>query len=564
MGPPVAGCGRSLSFGLGREQPTVPFTVRVYPKGVNAYVAERGAVARARPSNAIRRFRASVPRVDPLLRRCRSDRKVSSLDRPLRRVFPPILLPTFLAVVDGTIVTAALPAMAGAFGDVERVSWVVVSYLIASSVAAPVYGRLGDALGRRRLLLTALALFVAASGLCAAAPGILSLTLARVLQGFGGGGLMVLSQALLAENVSRRQLGRAQGVMAAVIVASSTFGPVAGGALTQAFGWSSVFLVNLPLGLLAMVLVLQLPARDGGGERGRFDWPGLALFAGLVVPLLLALEQMQRVDLAALPPALGGIGLSLLCLVLLVRWERRAAQPLFPLDLLRRPEMWRANAMAACSGALMVSEATILPLHLRAVDGASPGEIGMMMLPLTMTVGLGSLITGRLVSRTGRIAVFPAVGQTAAALGLLLVAFGAGPASAALGAWGLPAMLAVVAVFQGTAMPVAQITMQSQAPPAMLGAASASVQLSRSVGSAVGVTLAVGVLFMTLGQRGGAADAFSEAVRQGPDALAGLPGAAHAAATAQIAEGFSAAFLTIAVFAAVNAVLAWTLPLRRL
>lgn len=173
---------------------------------------------------------------------------------PLRRVFPPILLPTFLAVVDGTIVTAALPAMAGAFGDVERVSWVVASYLVASTVAAPVYGRLGDAFGRRRLLLTALALFVAASGLCASATGILSLTVARVLQGFGGGGLMVLSQALLAENVPRHQLGRAQGVMAAVIVASSTFGPVAGGALTQSFGWPSVFLVNLPLGLLGPVV----------------------------------------------------------------------------------------------------------------------------------------------------------------------------------------------------------------------------------------------------------------------------------------------------------------------
>jgi MFS family permease len=128
---------------------------------------------------------------------------------PLWRIFPPILLPIFLAVVDGTIVASALPAMAGAFGEVERVSWVVSSYLVASTVAAPVYGRLGDAFGRRRLLLTALVLFIAASVLCASAQGILSLTAARILQGFGGGGLMVLAQALLGENVPRRQLGRA-------------------------------------------------------------------------------------------------------------------------------------------------------------------------------------------------------------------------------------------------------------------------------------------------------------------------------------------------------------------
>ncbi|MHB2208420.1 MFS transporter [Methylobacterium sp. CM6257] len=489
---------------------------------------------------------------------------MAPMDLPLRRVFPPILLPTFLAVVDGTIVTAALPTMAGAFGDVERVSWVVVSYLVASTVAAPVYGRLGDALGRRRLLLTALALFVAASALCASAEGILSLTGARVLQGFGGGGLMVLSQALLAENVPRHQLGRAQGVMAAVIVASSTFGPVAGGALTQAFGWRSVFLVNLPLGLLAMLLAMRLPGRGGSGDRGRFDWPGLLLFAGSVVPLLLALEELQRVEPTTLLRALGEIGLSLLCLVLLGRQERRARQPLFPLDLLRRPAMWRANAMAACSGALMVSEATILPIHLRAVDGASAGQIGLMMLPLTTTVGLGSLITGRLISRTGRVAIFPAAGQTAAALGLLVVAFGGGHAGAVLGPWGLPAMLALVAVFQGSAMPVAQITMQSQAPPAMLGAASASVQLSRSVGSAIGVTMAIGVLFVTLGRRGGIADAFTDAVRHGPAFLANLPEAQRAVAEADIANSFSAAFLAITAFAVVNAVLAWTLPLRRL
>ncbi len=483
---------------------------------------------------------------------------------PLRRIFPPILLPIFLAVVDGTIVAAALPAMAGAFGEVERVSWVVASYLVASTVAAPVYGRLGDAFGRRRLLLAALVLFVAASVLCASSRGILSLTAARALQGFGGGGLMVLSQALLGENVPRRQLGRAQGILAAVIVVSSTFGPVAGGVLTQFFGWPSVFLVNLPLGALAMLLALRLPALAGSGGHGRFDWLGLVLFAGLVVPLLLALEQLQHFDPATLFRAVGSLGVSLPCLVLLLRQERRATQPLFPLKMLRHPAMWRANAMAACSGALLVSEATILPIHLQAVDGASAGQIGLLMLPLTATVEMGSLMTGWLVSRTGRVAIFPSVGQTAAALGLLLVAFGSRHAGAVLGPWGLPAMLAVVAVFQGSAMPVAQITAQSLAPPAMVGMAAASVQLSRSVGSAAGVTIAVGALFAMMGRDDGVAATFAETVRHGPAVLAALPDALRVVAAARIVDGFSTAFLAVAAFAALNAVFAWTLPLRRL
>jgi MFS family permease len=487
---------------------------------------------------------------------------------PLRQIFPPILLPMFLAVVDVTIVAAALPAMAASFGDVQRISWVVASYLVASTVAAPVYGRLGDALGRRRLLLLALALFIGASVLCASARGILSLTAARVMQGCGGGGLMVLSQALLGETVSRRQLGLAQGVTAAVIVASSSFGPVAGGALTQWFGWPSVFLVNLPLGGLATLLVLRMPFRGSGGAFGmsvaRFDWAGLVLFAGLVVPLLLALDELQHLDASALSSTLAELGLSLLCLVLLLWHERRPPQPLFPLEMLRRPAMWRANALSALSGALLVSETILLPMHLQAVDGASAGRIGLMMLPLTGTVGLGSLITGRLVSCTGRVAIFPAVGQTVAALCLLVVAFGAVPVNAVLGPWGLPAMLAVVVLFQGTAMPVAQITMQSQAPPALLGAASASVQLSRSIGSAIGVTVAVGALFATLARQVGTEAAFANAIRHGPVALAALPVATRAVAAAGIAEGFTAAFLSLAAFAALNAVVAWTLPLRRL
>lgn len=480
------------------------------------------------------------------------------------RIFPPILLPIFLAVVDGTIVAAALPSMAAAFGDVQRVSWVVASYLVASTVAAPVYGRLGDALGRRRLLLMALLLFVGASVLCACAHSILWLTAARVLQGFGGGGLMVLSQALLGENVPRRHLGRAQGVLAAVIVASSTFGPVAGGVLTQLFGWPAVFLVNLPLGLLAMLLALRLPAHGGSGARARFDWLGLLLFAGFVVPLLLALEQLQHLSPGAVAGVLGGFAVSVLCLLLLLRQERRAAQPLFPLALLRRPAMWRANAMAACSGALLVSEATILPLHLQVLDGASAGRIGLLMLPLTATVGIGSFVTGRMVSRTGRVAIYPAVGQTLAALGLVAVALGAPYATGLFGPWGVPGMLALVAVFQGTAMPVAQITAQSIAPPGMLGIAAASIQLSRSVGSAAGVTIATSALFMILGGDATTATAFAEAVQHGPAALQALPDAMRAPAITRINGGFTAAFLAIAVFAALNAAWAWTLPLRRM
>ena len=480
------------------------------------------------------------------------------------RFFPAILLPVFLSVVDGTIVASALPAIAGMFGEVERVSWVVASYLVAATVAAPVYGRLGDALGRRQVLIAALGLFVASSILCALAQSLVSLVVARVLQGFGGGGLMVLSQALLGENVPRRDLGRAQGILAAIIVVSSAFGPVAGGVLTQFFGWPSVFLINLPLGAFAVLLALRLPSQAVANTHPRFDWVGLMLFTAFVVPLLFAFEQLRSPTSSALLQAIGSIGVSLLCLVLLLRQERRAEQPLFVLKILRQPAMWRANAMAACSGALLVSEATLLPIHLQAVEGTMAVKIGLLMLPLTVTVGISSLVTGWLISRTGHLALFPSFGQAATALGLVLVALEARHSMAIFGPYGLPAMLAVIALFQGSAMPVAHVTVQSLVAPAMLGAAAAWVQLSRSIGSAAGVTVVVGALFATSGRDQGMPEILTQMIRHGPAALASLPDAVRFATVTRVEDGFTVAFSIVAAFATLNALLAWTLPLRKI
>jgi MFS family permease len=239
-------------------------------------------------------------------------------------IFPSIMLPMFLAVVDQTIVATALPAIAASTGNVERASWVVVSYLIASTVAAPIYGKLGDSFGRRRLMFAALGVFIAASLLCALSTTIELLTLARVLQGLGGGGLMTLSQALVGEAIPPRERARYQGYLAAVAVSANTFGPVAGGYLTQHFGWRSVFLINLPIGLLALLLVRSLEDRVPEKSNWQPDPVGLALFTVFVTATLLALEQAQRVDTAVLP-AMGGLfAVGIVALGFLVRRPRRS------------------------------------------------------------------------------------------------------------------------------------------------------------------------------------------------------------------------------------------------
>ena len=475
-------------------------------------------------------------------------------------VFPSIILPMFLAAIDTTIVATALPDMAASLGDVERISWVVVSYLMATTIAAAVYGRLGDALGRKKLLLVSLVVFVVASVLCAVAPTMLALVAARVLQGVGGGGLMTLSQALVGEVVPGRERGKYQGYLASIFMISSTFGPVAGGWLTQHYGWRSVFLVNIPLGLLAFGMALRLPARKGTGGL-RFDWLGLALFTAFVVPLLLALEQAQRFSAAAVTGIVGWTVVAVVALVLLLRQERRSAMPLIPVNLLRNPAIWRADAMGACVGATIVATVTFMPIYLQVVRGAGPTEVGLLMLPLTAGIAFGSLFTGRMISKTGRTAIFPSVGQGVVTACLVLL----GLAAPLIPLQQLPWVFLVLSMSIGTTMPVVQVTVQMVAGPKNLGAASASVQFTRSIGAALGTAAVGAVLFAALALRDpGMAALFTQVVQRGPVVLNGVPAETRAALGVEIADAFRAAFLTIACFSGAAWVLAWTLPVRRI
>jgi EmrB/QacA subfamily drug resistance transporter len=476
-------------------------------------------------------------------------------------IFPPIMLPMFLAVADQTIVATALPAIASSLGEIERVSWIVVSYLIANTIAAPVYGRLGDTFGRRLMMIVALAIFMLGSLLCALAPNIELLTVFRVLQGFGGGGLMTLSQALIGEAIPPRERGRYQGYLAGIAVTSNSFGPVAGGYLTQAFGWQSIFLVNIPLGLLATAFVFRIPPRQGDRRRTSFDAPGLVLFIFFVGPVILALEQLQRMQFSTLPWALGLLALGIVALALLAWQERLTASPLIPPKLFRQPSIWRSDAMAAMHGAALVSLITFLPIYLRAVRGLSPAETGFMLLPLTAGIGIGSMTTGQLVTRTGFTAAFPTYGLIGATVGLFLLAFFIPYLSAAQIAWALGG----IALFMGTVMGVVQVTVQTVAGPRLLGTAAAMVQFSRSVGAAFGTAAVSAVLFsiLTVTDRETAA-LFGSIIERGPEALAALDPARQAVVHGQISDAFHAAFFTVALFTAAGTWLAWTMPLRRL
>ena len=372
---------------------------------------------------------------------------------------------------------------------------------------------------------------------------------------------MTLSQALLGEVVPPRQRGRYQGYLSGVYMLSATLGPVAGGWLTQHFGWRSVFLVNLPLGALALLLAMRLPHRAVPRGNGLgFDTWGLVLFAAFVTPLLLALEQGQRPSLAAVPVILALVAAAVAALWLLLRQERRASTPMIPINLLRQPAVWRADAMGLLVGAAIVSSVSFMPIYLSVVRGVGPGQVGLLLLPLTAGVATGALFTGRLIASTGRLAVFPSYGLAVTTLCWVVMAL----LAPRLPVVWLSALFGVMAFSIGTAMPVVQMTVQVVAGPKNLGAAAASVQFSRSIGAALGTALVGAVLFASLTLIDPATAAtFIEVVQRGPGVLAALDGARQVVVQAEIAQAFRAAFLAVACFTGLAVVLAWTLPLKR-
>lgn len=471
------------------------------------------------------------------------------------------MLPMFLAVVDQTIVATALPAIVAEIGQVERASWIVVSYLIAATIAAPIYGRLGDSFGRRRLMFIALILFMVASLLCAICKTVETLTLARVLQGFGGGGLMTLSQALIGEAVPPRERARYQGYLAAIAVSANTFGPIAGGYLTEHFGWQSIFLINIPIGLCGFLLTLRLKNPNVDRLPWKADPGGLVLFTVLVVTTLLALEQIQHVNIDALPLGAGLFAVSLIAAAWLIRHESKAPSPLIPVNLLKQPAIWRADLMAACHGAALVSLITFLPVYLVSVRGISASTTGILLVPLTVGIGTGSLVVGRLVSKTGLTTVFPIFGMVVATICFVVLALFA----SILGMVPLGALLLVIGGAMGTVMAVVQVTVQSVAGPARLGEAAASVQFSRSIGAGFGTAVVATSLFATLALKNPeAARAFAAMVEQVKHVGPAPSAVAEAAIMSDIGSAFRVAFLVISVFTFVAFFLALTNPLKKI
>ena len=447
--------------------------------------------------------------------------------------------PLLLAMIDQTIVSTALPSIAASLGNFDRITWIVVAYLGATAISAPVYGRLGDALGRRRFMTVALILSLVGSLLCAAAPSFELLVVSRALQGLGGGGLLSLSYALVRQFVSAKANARIQGYMAAVALGASSLGPVLGGQMTDLFGWRSIFLLNVPIGVLSLVLLQRLPPRRAPIYPLKFDWIGLALLIAAVLSFLTLVESIRQPSDANELMVLGTSVAFVIFGAVFFRHIGQATNPLLPATLLVNSTIRRCAMLALFHGALYASLMTFAPIYLGMVRGEPAAAIGLLLLPMTFGVGLGSMLTSFLASRTGKTMIYPSMALSVGTAILFVCAWKA----AELTVTGIAALLGLVAVAMGTVMVVAQMTVMNEAGGRMLAAASSIVSLARALGASWG-TAVVGLVMSLL--IGSGADTPTHQTH-------GL-----------LQNAFIGVFLVITLFSAVATALAWSVPRRGL
>ena len=486
-------------------------------------------------------------------------------EREVKTIIAGVLLSVFLAALDQTIVATALPTIAAEFKGVDHLSWVVSGYLLAATVSTPIYGKLGDLYGRRTLLTIAISIFVAASVLSALAQGMGQLIAARTLQGLGAGGLMTLSQAIIGEVVAPRERGKYQAYFAAVFASSSVGGPIVGGLFVDYLSWRWVFWINLPLGLAALTLcryaLRHLPVHR---HPARIDYLGAALLTIGVGALMLVLAWGGNLFSWASPEIIGLAAGALTSLGLFAWWERKTPEPLLPLHLFANPVFRSAGGIIFFAAMSMMGSIAFLPLYLQIAAGASASGAGLLLIPMTLGIVVGSTISGRVMMRTGRYKFLPMVGMALATAGYGIFAFTAAAYSEALHI----GVMAAIGTGIGMCFPVVTISVQNAVPPRNLGIATSANGLARALGGSIGVAVVGAVVAGALAYIAATIAAISAQVRLQPGetlTLAKLSGEARARILLETSPAYSTMFLACAIMtllAFAAALLMKELPLR--
>jgi EmrB/QacA subfamily drug resistance transporter len=410
--------------------------------------------------------------------------------RELYVILGALMLALLLAALDQTIVSTALPTIVSDLGGLNHLSWVVTAYMLAATASTPVWGKLGDQFGRKTLFQASIVIFLVGSALCGLSSGMRELIVFRALQGLGGGGLMVLVLAIVGDVVPPRERGRYQGIFGAVFGVASVAGPLLGGFFVDSLSWRWVFYVNLPIGVLTLIVIaLVLRVRSERG-RHRIDYLGSLLLGGAAVCLVLMTTWGGTLYSWASPVI---IGLGVASVALAIGWglaERRATEPVLPLHLFRSSVFSISSAIAFVVGFVMFGALTYLSIYLQVVRGITPTLSGLHLLPMMLGLLATSILSGQAITWTGRYKIFPIVGTAITTLGVFLCS----RLDETSSTFTLTVSFCVLGLGLGLVMQVLVIAVQNAVDYRNLGAATSGSTFFRSIGGSFGVA-AFGSIF---------------------------------------------------------------------
>ncbi|HKO27851.1 MAG TPA: MDR family MFS transporter [Solirubrobacteraceae bacterium] len=486
------------------------------------------------------------------------EREEGSEPERVRVIFMALLLVLLLASLDQTIVSTALPTIVGDLGGLSHLSWVVTAYLLSSTVAGPLYGKLGDLYGRKLLLQVAIVLFLVGSALCGLSQDMTELIAFRAIQGLGGGGLMVTTMAAIGDIIPPRDRGKYQGFFGAVFGVSTVIGPLLGGFFVDSLSWRWIFYVNLPIGLAALAVIAVAFQSRSGHVHHRIDYLGAAvLTAGLsAVVLFTSLGGTSYGWSSPLVVALIATGAVMLMLFPLV--ESRAAEPILPLALFRNRTFVVSSAVGFIIGLALFGAVTFLPLYLQVVKGHSPTVSGLLITPMMGGLLVTSIVSGQLISRFGRYRPFPIAGTAIATIGLFLlsrIGVSTSTVTVALG-------MVVLGLGLGMVMQVLVLAVQNAVDYRYLGVATSGSTLFRQIGGSIGVA-AFGAIFSNNLARELASrvpPSVHVPAAANPAVVHQLPAAIKTPYIAAFAAALRPVFVTAAAVAFFAFLLSWLLP----